>query len=134
MWYMELYEGMFPMCNSYAKRSVGANSAKYKMPFAMGSCLAYWLCEKSRDARAWVKTLWDLLSAVIGLGMAWTHHISGSMSPNRDNSTMYMRFSCCDFGEIMPCEWLMLFEYSCNFWDCHCSYINPLCPFHGRFV
>jgi len=37
---MVLYEGMFPMQDSYVKRSVGADNAKYKMPFAMGNLLA----------------------------------------------------------------------------------------------
>ena len=134
MRYTELYEGIFPMRDSYANRSAGADNAKYKMPFAMGSRLACWLREKSRDARAWAQTLWDLLSASIRIGTLSTHHIGGSMFPNRDNAPTNTRFSSCDFDEIMPCDGLILFEYSCNFQDCCCSYINPLCLFQGCFA
>src|SRR5882762_1816422 len=63
-----------------------------------------------------------------------THHISGSMFPNRNNAPLNTRFLSCNFGEIMPCDGLMPFEYSCDFWDCCCSYINPLCFFQGCSV
>ena len=57
---MELYDGIFPIQDSYAKISAGADRAKYKIPFAIGSRRACRLREKFKEARAWAQTLCKL--------------------------------------------------------------------------